>query len=82
MHKKRWLSRRPNRQTRLLRRLLEEAGYDEDSDLVGSDPELQAALADPEFRDWLAAGAPGSGASTERVTLTKKGYRATGQQQS
>ena len=77
MYKQGGSSRQPDTETRLLRRLLDEAGYDEDSERLGGDPELQAALADPEFRAWLSAGAPGSGAATERVTLTRKGYRAT-----
>ena len=60
-----------------VRELLERAGYDADAERIAIDPDLQDALHDPGFLAWLEAGAPGNGATTERVALTRKGYRAT-----
>lgn len=60
-----------------VRELLERAGYDADAERIATDPDLQEVLTDPGFLAWLEAGAPGNGATTERVALTRKGYRAT-----
>ena len=69
----------PTKATTDIHDLLERAGYLEDAGRLDCDPDLQQAISDPEFLAWLAAGAPGSGTTTEHVTLTRKGLQATQQ---